>query len=307
MAADTHEEIHFAAMGSEAHVIIHGAPAGLAETARRRIEELEALWSRFIPTSDVSRLNAAAIGEAVPVHPDTVTLVERAVDGWYASGGRFDPMLLADLERAGYDHSFRGPPAISTALPTVAEVTVSRSSAATFDPGGLGKGLAADLVSAELIEAGAVGVMVNLGGDLRVRGTAPDGGAWRIDVENPREPGSPPLATIVLSDGAVATTSRLKRHWVADGAERHHMIDPDTREPATTPVIAATVIAGEGWQAEVLAKVAFLDGFRSDEGLARIERLGAAALIVTDDMEATTSRWDEFIAAPTGQPVGSAA
>jgi len=137
--------------------------------------------------------------------------------------------------------------------------------------------------------------MINLGGDLRVRGVAPDGGPWRIDVEDPRPAATGPLGTIVLGAGAVATTSRMKRRWpTRQGGTRHHVIDPDTGDSAATPVLAATVIAGEGWQAEVLAKVAFLDGFRSDEGIARIEDLGAAALIVTGDVLASTSRWTDF-------------
>ena len=84
-----------------------------------------------------------------------------------------------------------------------------------FDPGGIGKGFAADLVLDELLAEGAGGACVNLGGDVRVGGLGPDGGDWTVTVEDPRDPAGPPLVTLLLADGAVATSSRCRRRWRA--------------------------------------------------------------------------------------------
>ena len=144
-------------------------------------------------------------------------------------------------------------------------------------PGGIGKGLAADLLVHELLARGAAGACANLGGDLRVDGDAPGGGPWVVDVGHPlrREPAT----TIGLRRGAVATSSRVRRAWGPRG-DRHHLIDPATGRPARTGLAAATVVAAEGWQAEVMAKAAFLAGM--PEGLRLLDTTGTDGLLVDD-------------------------
>src|SRR5439155_6641322 len=80
-----------------------------------------------------------------------------------------------------------------------------------FDPGGIGKGLAADMVAQELMDCGARGACVNLGGDLRVEGEGPDAGRWIVAVEHPR--GGDPVVVAALAAGAIATSTILKRAW----------------------------------------------------------------------------------------------
>src|SRR5690606_2471757 len=129
-----------------------------------------------------------------------------------------------------------------------------------LDPGGLGKGLAADLVAGELMAAGASGALVDLGGDLRVVGSSPAGETWRIDVEHPGRPGRP-IARVETRDGAVATSSRGRRRWTGtDGAAVHHLLDPASGHPAEPDWTSATALARTGVDAEVGATVAFLDG-----------------------------------------------
>ena len=106
-----------------------------------------------------------------------------------------------------------------------------------------------------------------------------------------------PLAVLGLSDGAVATTSRAKRRWVdVDGTEHHHLIEPLTGTSASTSVLSATVVASEGWRAEVLAKVAFLDGLSesASTGPRWLDRLGVAALVAHEDGVVKNDRWRRF-------------
>jgi thiamine biosynthesis lipoprotein len=289
----------FAVMGATAEVTVVGGSRALLAVARGRLTDLEQRWSRFIPTSEVSRLNRAD-GFPTRVSAETRLLVQRALDGHAVTGGRFDPTLLGAVLRAGYVESFdrlgRRPRRFDSALLTgahrieVDEVagTVRIPVGVGFDPGGIGKGLAADLVAEELLGLGAAGVCVNVGGDLRVLGAAPDGDAWRVMVESPWD-AERPLAHLRLQDGAVATSSRLRRRWVRDdGVEQHHLVDPATGMSARSPVLAATAVASAGWQAEVLSKAAFLD---AGEGLDLVEELGAAAIVVVPDGLLTTSTW----------------
>jgi len=294
----------FPVMGTSAEVTIVGGPACLATVARGRLRDLERRWSRFLPTSEVSRLNAAA-GEPLRVSAETVTLVEVARDAALVTDGHFDPLLLDAVEAAGYRETFTAldrpvavaPPirrhAGATAIVVDPEArTVALPAGARLDPGGFGKGLAADLVVDELRALGARGVCVNLGGDLRVSGAAPEGAdSWLVAVRD--APDDEPIAHVAIADGAVATTSRSRRRWTAaDGGERHHVIDPATGRSADTPVVHATAIAADAWRAEVLSTVAFLDRV---EGIAFAESLGATALVATGSGVVVGSGWNHFV------------
>ena len=123
--------------------------------------------------------------------------MERAVSAWQVTRGRFDPTVLTALENAGYDRTFEavdrdrmepvGParPAPGCALIELDRLVraVRLPAGVRLDLGGIGKGYAADLVATELHRAGAAGVCVNLGGDLRVVGEPPDEApAWVVAV-----------------------------------------------------------------------------------------------------------------------------
>ena len=136
--------------------------------------------------------------------------------------------------------------------------TVTLSPGTGFDPGGIGKGLAADILVTELRAAGADGALVSLGGDVRVAGVAPEGGGWTVGVAHPWD--GVDLAPLGVADGAVATSSVLRRRWERGGELRHHLIDPRTGRPSDTRLVQATVVAATGWQAEVLAKAVLING-----------------------------------------------
>jgi len=160
----------------------------------------------------------------------------------------------------------------------------------TLDAGGLGKGLAADIVATELMQRGAGGVLVNVGGDLRVIGTPPDGDDWLVAVEHPDHPDELHHAVthLGLTAGGIATSTAARRRWsTLDGTPVHHLIDPATSLPAVTDRRQVTVVAGCAWWAEALAKVAFLDGTLPDGH--------AGALVVdVDGRTSAIGRIDQF-------------
>lgn len=276
-------------MGTDAHLIVDSPGAAeLAAEARRHLEDLEDRWSRFRPTSELSQLNAAG-GAPVVVTGATYSLIERAIDAAFATGGRFNPAVLHAVVAAGYDQSFEllnsGPrPTPEAAVPvgSCADVMLIPDALAVclppgvgLDLGGIGKGYAADLVVADLLAAGAVGVCVNLGGDLRVGGRAPSPAGWIVSVDDPFTPGAERVR-LALSEGAVATSARTRRRWDSG----HHLIDPDTGRPADSGIAQVTVIAAAAVDAEVLAKAAFLAG--PVDGPDLVQSWGASALFVTD-------------------------
>lgn len=289
-------------MGTVCHVAVLDGAESLVTEAEDEVRRLEQLWSRFRADSEISRLNAAE-GAWVEVSDETAELLGRAVAAWRDLGGWFDPFMAGDLVAAGYDRDF-DLLALSDELPSVSppsgvdrppdasprrrddepvQVDPLRRRArlgggATFDPGGLGKGLAADMVSLRLVSSGAAGAMVNLGGDLRARGVAPPGG-WRIAVEDPFSRERPPVAVIGVTDSGLCTSTSLKRRWTApDGTTAHHVLDPRTGRPAPVEIASITVTAEHAWRAEALATAVMLAG--PEEGRAMLEARPCTALVV---------------------------
>ncbi len=266
-------ELEFRVMASQAQVILVDPAPGAGEYARRRLEQLERRWSRFLPDSDVSRANTSP--EALMlVSPDTVALVGAMKEAWHVTGGRYDPTMLAAILAAGYAESLdgsgrRSPMARSRRCgSTIADVSVDPVTGIVvvppgigIDPGGIGKGLAADLVVTELLEGGTAGALVSVGGDLAAAGTTPTADGWQVAVRDPLDPART-LMTFAFDGGGVATSSTLTRTWLRDGHPRHHALDPQTGTCATTDLAAATVVARAGWLAEAHATAALLGGSR---------------------------------------------
>ncbi len=285
----------FACFGGTAEVLVGGrAPArrGGGETsapvaamlAHGTLRGLHARLTRFDPASELSQLNAA---------PETVVYASRllrrlaraVVQAGERSGGLVDATLVDELERAGYARSRAGRPGLELAdvieggwaarpaRPRADHAwrrivvdddarTITRPPWLRIDSGGIGKGLAADLVANAL--RGHAVYAVDCCGDARIGGRA--GAPRRVLVEHPA--GGDPLHELTIVDGAVATSGVTRRSWRdATGAVKHHLLDPFTGQPAWTGVVQATALAPTALEAEILAKAALLAGPAAGRGL----------------------------------------
>lgn len=262
----------FFAMGGEATVAIVG-PGHLHALARDRIADLERKWSRFDPTSEISRLNADR-GNSLMVSADTRALVRHAVEAWRSTVGAFDPSLLDAIVSWGYDRTLpevgaRRRPTACQPSPGLASVVIDEVAGTVdlggvgFDPGGIGKGLAADLVAEELISAGAERALVSIGGDLRVAGELAEPG-FVVGIEDPGA-SEQDLLRVGVVGGGLATSSDRRRRWRAEPVDAHHLFDPQTGAPAPTALTGVTVLAGAAWWAEVLTKAVLVGGLHLDE------------------------------------------
>jgi thiamine biosynthesis lipoprotein len=157
--------------------------------------------------------------------------------------------------------------------------TVEIPAGVALDLGGIAKGHTADLVAEALLRAGATWAVVDVGGDIRLAGVAPDGG-WQVPVDDPFAPGRD-LAVLRLAGGGIATSSGVRRRWTRGGVEQHHLVDPASGRPASGGLAAVTVVTGSAAWAEVLAKAAFVAG--REEAPSVLARAGATGLLVDDD------------------------
>ena len=259
----------FRALGTDVRVIADGFGADRAvANARAEILEYHTRLSRFLPTSELSALNADPRSAA----PASALLRSSVRAGLWAaerSEGLVDPCLLDALHAVGYVRSFApagavAPPA-GVARPAAPDpaarwrairvddsaCVIARPPGLRLDLGGSGKGHVADLVARHF--AGLPRWVVDCGGDIRV------GGVREVQVAHPLH--VQPPARLQLHDCAVATSSVMSRAWrTSDGRRMHHLIDPGTGQPAWTGLLSATALAPTTLHAETLAKTALLRG-----------------------------------------------
>ena len=276
----------FRAMGTSMELLLDAEPtsagARLLREAEREVRRLESLLSRFLPTSELSRLNRE--GRLV-AGEDLLQVVELALLARESTGGRFDPTVHDALVAEGYDRTFDDVPQARPAearfrgCPCAGEVVVDRrrrlielEPGYRLDLGGIGKGYAVDRAAAILAEAGRC--LVNGGGDLAVQG--PGLGAWPVGVETPS--GS---VTLLLRHGGLATSGADRRTWRVGRQRRHHLIDPRTGRSARSDLLRVTVVGGSAVDAEVQAKALFLAGESS--AVAEADALALPCLLVTMD------------------------
>lgn len=259
----------FPAMGTSVAVM---APVQEAFQALRLIRQLFRSWegtlSRFIASSDLSRLNAWTSSDPYPASPLLRRVLSTALKAAEATAGTFDPAILPALEMAGYTDDFarlpgrrpadapagREPGAGVWQLVSLTPEGVRRPFGVRIDLGGIAKGMAVDASLALLREHGIGPTLVNAGGDLAASGPPAGEDSWPISVEGIDG------VVVPLREGALATSSRRRRHWTVGGEARHHLIDPATRQPVASSVMSVTVAAGTAAAAEVAAKTAFIRG-----------------------------------------------
>jgi thiamine biosynthesis lipoprotein len=243
------EPYAFRSMGCD--VVVVGACASERLAIERLFGERERIFSRFDPDSELNRVNAAA-GKPVRVSRVFAELLGVALEAARETGGLVEPTLGAELEAAGYDTDFSlleddpHPPGTVEPRRRVAVRLVERSvvvpKGVRLDLNGVVKGRTVDDALALLKGKG----FVSAGGDLAVHGT--------FVAARPRG------GTISLVRGALATSGTDRRRWLRGGRTQHHLIDPSTGAPASSPWEQVTVCGLSCVGADIAAKAAFLLG-----------------------------------------------
>ena len=281
----------FRAMGTDVLLVLDAADDHASRQALRDAEaemrRIEAVASRFDPSSELSALNAAGDAE---VSADLLRLITLALAMRDATGGRFDPTVHEAVVSAGYDRSLERIPADAgapgPAMPAGGDVQVHQrtgrvtlSHGTCLDLGGIAKGWTADRLADDLGMHGPC--LVSLGGDIAVRGLM-DGQPWPVEVMHADDP-----RVIGLRRGGMATSGTDRRRWTRDGVQMHHVIDPFTGRPSDTDLLRVTVVADDAATAEAWATALLVSGGEqaAREAIAR----GLAAVLVTGDGRVVTT------------------
>lgn len=285
------ERADFFAMDTFIRLDAYGKNAGEALAAcQSEMKRIEALLSVSSEYGDVYRINHAEGGQT-RVSAETVALLVEAFAVSAQTGGAFDPTVYPLVECWGFfDAAQRVPDAqqIEKLLPLVGwenallhADTVKLPAGAGVDLGGVAKGYAADRLAGMLRANGIESALLSLGGNVYALGAKPDGGEWRIGVQDPAsETGV--LGVVHARDEAVVTAGSYQRRFAQDGVTYHHILDPKTGYPADSGLVSVTVICDSATRADALSTALFVMGAERATAFWLADR-DFAAIFVQDD------------------------
>jgi thiamine biosynthesis lipoprotein len=298
-------------MGSDFTIVLAGPSAGWDRAELERLQaqidaELEAVnveMSTYLVSSELSRFNRAPAGESVEVSPHLLEVVRLAKQVSEQSNGAFDVTVAPLVDAWGFgpdrDQSERTEPTperIAEAEAMVGDTKLDLDAAAgtlrkqvpglRVDLSAIAPGHACDRVAALIEAAGHHDYMIEIGGELRLRGHSPDGEGWALAIERPTGDvaGVRAVQTIVqLTDVAVATSGDYRNYWSSGETRYSHTIDPRTGRPIAHALASVTVLYPDS-AALADAWATALNVLGPDEGLALANRLELAAyfLVRTD-------------------------
>lgn len=287
-AEDGRTHITFDAFDTRVGICAYGEKDACTYGLMRAYEdcmEYERLFSRTIVGSDISRVNAAK-GAWVDVDARTGKLVEKALAYCAESRGTFDITIgavsrLWDLKRGIIPQD----EALAEAVRHVdwhgvhIEREGSRARvrlddpAAMIDLGGIAKGWIADALDAMLTQTGIPGYVIDLGGNILVRGDKPDGSPWTVGLPDPAcGPGArermKPVGTIRIASGSVVTSGVYERARMCDDVLYHHVLDPKTGMPVAVEHPAVSVVCERSIDAEGFSTTLLALGIEKSRELA---------------------------------------
>lgn len=300
----------FPALGTNCEVQ-YVAPRGdgQANTFARAVVEwvsaFEAKYSRFRPTSLVSRINDAAGRAWVEIDADMEQMLALGDALFATTGGVLDPTSLPLLRLWNWK-------AEHPTIPSEAQIAAARrlvgwskvqgapgkiflpEPGMALDFGGFGKEYAVDIVAHLARQHGITTALVDFGRDVYALGRPPVRVAWHLGLEDPRRPGAT-WGSIAVRDGrGVASSGDYVRCFMHNGRRYGHIIDPRTGWPVANGCLQVTVVADTCLQAGVLSTAAFVLG--ADRGLELIAHCpGAEGVIVTETARRHTRGFYHYV------------
>ena len=266
-------------------------------------QELEAGAGDAAMTERPGEAEDAGLSGQFVLSEEAFALLERAMELSRETEGAFDPAVYPLMRLwgfAGKEGEERTPAKpedreIQALLPLcrpenvvlrpenhALEVTVPGT---MLDLGGAVKGYASARLMELFREQGVSSALVNLGGNVQVLGTKPDGSLWRIGIEDPEREGN--IAALSLTDTAAVTSGGYERGFEEDGRRYHHLLDPETGYPAEGGLLSVTVLTPDGALADMLSTALFVMGRERAEAFVahRAADWQFEAVLVTEDRE----------------------
>ena len=271
--------------------------------------EYENLLSRTKETSEIYRLNHRAEGErSLQVSEKTAQVIAKGLEYSRLSDGAFDITIepLSSL----WDFTAENPQvppeeAIREARERVnyrnvsveGNVVTFADDVTTIDLGAIAKGFIADEIKAYLIEEGVRSAIINLGGNVLCVGARPDETPFRIGIQRPFAERNEVAGALDIEDMSVVSSGVYERHFIQDGVNYHHLLNPRTGYPYENGLVQVTIISRDSVDGDGLSTTCFALGI--EEGSELLESLeDTYGIFMTEDGETYYTEGAEQFLAP---------
>lgn len=258
----------FLAMDTVMSATVYGPDGDAAlEAAEEEIKNLEGLFSATDEGSEIYAANHSG-GKPVTLSPETAELLSTALGLCAETVGALDVTIYPVVRAWGFTTGAYRVPEEAELARLLERVDYTRVAlegnsltvpeGMELDLGAVGKGCAADRAESLLRELGVECAKLELGGNIHLIGTKPDGTPWRVAVRDPFGEGY--MGVLETDGGAVVTSGGYERYFTQDGMTYWHIIDPKTGRPAGNGLVSVTVTAQSGVLADALSTALFVMG-----------------------------------------------
>ena len=265
------------------------------DIAESAFERVDASMSTYRTDSELMELNRGEPFKWLAISQDFATVIAASHDISQFTDGAFDPTIGALVGLWGF-----GAAAVPEAAPAEAEIAplrvasgwrgleldtagprVRRRSDFALDLSAIAKGYAVDLAIAGLEAEGCGDLLLEVGGEVGVRGTRPGGGHWVLGIESPENIGGIAQA-VSLSDASIATSGDYRNQLRIGDAFYSHTLDPETGRPVTHNVASVSVVASSTMRADALATALSVMGPVRGRAFAETHEIDAYFILRTE-------------------------
>lgn len=246
------------------------------------IQRLENILSVHVEGSDLDLLKNNAGIKPVKVSEDTIKLMEKSIKYSELTNGLFDITSgpLIDLWGIGTESAkIPSKDEIKEAIGLInyKKIKIDKKESTVFledddmiaNLGAIAKGYIADRVEEKLYKLGIESAIINLGGNVQLIGTKPDGTLFRIGIQDPDESRGGNIGVYTGKDVTIVSSGDYERFFIEDGVKYHHILNPKTGFPVDTEIKSVSIITDKSFEADALSTSVLLSGW--DKGIAMIE------------------------------------
>lgn len=255
------------------------------------VDKLDKLLNFFDEKSELSHINRNAGISPVTVSPDTLELIEKALEVSAKTSGAFDATIGPVVALWDFPNNPVKPPPVSSirerlkfvnykwvVLDKAKSTVFLKEKGMLLDLGGIAKGYAADRAVEALKTNGIKSGLVSVAGDIKAFGLKPGGDEWVIGIKNPRQKNKEDeiIAIVRLRDTAISTSGDYERYFIAEGRRYHHIIDPKTGYPAEG-CQSVSIVAKDGFNTDAFSTGIFVLG--PEKGMQALKESGFDGVI----------------------------
>ncbi|GGW92079.1 FAD:protein FMN transferase [Alteromonas halophila] len=269
---------------------------GLQKKVDKRLAEINKLMSTYDTTSELSRFNQYRYTDSFAVSDETLVVVEEAIRLGKLSQGVLDVTVGPLVNLWGF-----GPTKRPEKIPSDADIEEVRDYVGLdklsvtdnglqkshpmvyVDLSTIAKGYGVDQIAEMLERYNIENYLIEIGGEMRVKGHRGNGDEWLIAIEKPVTTERAVQKVVSIGENAIATSGDYRNYYEDDGVRYSHLIDPRTGRPLRHNLVSVTVVHPSSMTADGLATAFNVMGWESAKSIAREQNLAVFLIRKTDD------------------------